>query len=440
MKFQLLMALTIASPFWLSQPANAQGSFCHAVLSSPKNINPEKIHVSIHELAQLKMTADLAKAAGISKSVVFSAKQFSASYNQKFAEMTRELIGRYSESQIKEMILKDIQEMQGLKAEEIKQEAQVRDAHKKLEMFTKSDEVDMVKMRNTIYLETADVLIGKSDGDLVLVDPNNEYKVVFPQRKNHTFSVTPDGHQLIMISTNGRVQIYDLILRKQVSQSSEGLIKGMDHSSMVSPHGIVVTISSNGRTLNILNLDGTVRNIAPTFSGSGISIDKFRFISDHEVLIHRSAEEALYIMDLNTGITTHIETTQAYQTIELTSEKDKILLMSVDSYAVIAVKDLRSFSQKATFFPREFLVEGFLGNDLVYVSNSNFIDMELQNEYTIVNLKDMATPQFGFVDTRSVNDIESIAADPKHGRTFIFTFDSDSAEYHLEIWKREKVH
>jgi hypothetical protein len=430
MKISLLVALTVLSPFWLSHSAIAMSRCESALLPTKSGNNPEAIASSIRAIARLKMTMDLAQAAGNSSAT--SLKMLSSRYLEKYAELVEGTRDQYTETKIKELIYEQILDLQQIRKVEASQEVQARDEvlpQRHPVKYALESKIELPDyFYESQYVAAADSVVGRDQqGNLNLLNLKKKTSKVLAENVQ-SYDVSADGTEITMLSSTHRLKTYSFLTKKMVTVKMNNLSKEMESETIVHQSGNVATMVANGNELKMYNKDDQV--LGQTHAKVNAAIKKFRFINDHQIVFTRYNEEKVYVWDVNLDVIHERESPYLVQDIQLTPERDKIVFLAAEGISVMAISSM-DFIVDLPIAGDQVLA--LLGQDRILVRSSKSIGK--QNE-VIYSFLDPTKPYSEHTYNRDMNSIVSSAVDVQGDRAFISTSGNSGAPAVLEIWKK----
>jgi hypothetical protein len=199
----------------LGSEAMASAPLCSSVFSETKIIQ------AVEDLAQMRMTLDVAKSSGSPSSAI---KLLAKRYPEKYKEL---LQLTHSEELLKKLVQEKILELQGLKKEVIEEELVKRDQEQAIDIaknrkFKQRITLDFEPSASMEYLAESHSILAKTmKGNTVLIDVQSAaltYPLGEAATTNQSF-ISPSRKQITLLSKT-EISIYDLLQRKMISQKT----------------------------------------------------------------------------------------------------------------------------------------------------------------------------------------------------------------------------
>jgi hypothetical protein len=199
----------------LGSEAMASAPLCSSVFSEMK------ITQAVEDLAQMRMTLDLAKSSGSPSAAV---KLLARKYPEKYKELLQ--LTR-SEELLKKLVHEKILELQGLKKEVVEEELVKRDQEQAIDVvknrkFKQRITLDFEPSPSMEYLPANHSILAKTiNGNTVLIDAQSAaltYPLGEAATTNQSF-VSPSHNQITFLSKT-EISTYDLIQKKMISQKT----------------------------------------------------------------------------------------------------------------------------------------------------------------------------------------------------------------------------
>jgi hypothetical protein len=451
------LSLKLAAAIILVVGSNAfgQGPLCSGVFL---DLQSRELSI-IADLAKLKMESDLTMAEGPDGSFDFET-QLQAAYKNKFQEFIRASNGRYTEQSLKEVVRKEISQIQKSQIESSEQAERNRsnerthqDNSSRLPIYSLQEHHDLSSHNFNIdkflgYVPEANSLFWLREENgipgTIRTHALMKYDLKLKTERKIlgwvlNMTLFKDQKRALIINSDWKMEIVDLTTMQVLHSTNLG-IKHLNIARFdISPNEKLVAIGE-GWIVSIFDIQ-TGKFIMkagnqPTFSAM---LKGLRFLNDKEVIFNEGGTVSK--LNIETG---EIKSLKVFSSVplvmELTSDLNNFIIVDNQYAAVHTVDGFREVA-RSLIFPE---AGGSRSRRLMNVPGDNHHVLHLGGEYNprfgIYRYDNLETPVFSLenynLDRRLGNEISGVTFSADKG--LLFVTGTTAKKPFLDIWSLQK--
>jgi hypothetical protein len=465
-------------PLWslvlllFANPSFSAPNLCASVFHAEASM------AALNNVAQMKFDLDIIQSRG-SSLITGSQRKLQNEFPKKYAELVKGLEGRFSEPQVRRMVMTRIQEFQKIK--DLENEKAIKEAKKKPKVnkiiqaaqFVLKERIEIphkiFNEKTTMkYAREAGALFGHNeDGELIRFDIATRKAEIFLSHTTVAFDLLANGKELVALTQDGFLTTYDVKTLKITSQKTispiDWALKYLHlRGATVDPTGSTMALDSAGDGLKVIDLKtGAVKTFNSTNTKLLNFADKFQLVSKDQIVVRSTGAGSngeVSMLDVRTGDVTVIEKVGTYGDILLLDGGKKLMnkesvIADIDAGLIKYYTRPTDYLTQApqitqrTIFNKEYFLKlsPLAKGDYVFMEvhmseESTKAQEEALSHYEIYHISNLNVPVFAFQvkDRDTEADVLKHIAFSKNNKGAVLYFDSNMAMFpsHIEVWEQ----